>query len=137
MIGGLSITITSFVSSYLTNPYIFTVVYVLGFGFGKGFLFAAGLVSAWSHLPGRKGLASGVIISGFGFGGLIYGIAINRVVNPNNEVVHPVEVKPGFYEYYFEADVNSKVPMMFYTMGLLSVVFTIGSMILMSEYKPN
>jgi hypothetical protein len=53
---------------------MFFVLYAVGFGIGKGFLYPAPLVAGWSHLPGRKGFVSGIIVSGLGIGALVFGI---------------------------------------------------------------
>jgi hypothetical protein len=44
-------------------------MFSLGFGSIKGTLFSTSLRAGWSHLPMRKGLASGIILSGSGIGG--------------------------------------------------------------------
>ena len=38
---------------------------------GKGFLYPAPLNAGWSHLPGRKGFVSGIVVSGLGMGAFI------------------------------------------------------------------
>jgi hypothetical protein len=44
-------------------------MFSLGFGSIKGTMFATALRAGWSHLPKRKGFASGIILSGSGIGG--------------------------------------------------------------------
>jgi hypothetical protein len=56
------------------EPHIFILSFAFGMGFFKGCLTPAVLRAGWSHLPERKGLVSGCIISGYGFGGFIFGI---------------------------------------------------------------
>ena len=51
----------------------FFVLYGVGFGMGKGFLYPAPLNAAWSHLPGRKGFVSGIVVSGLGMGAFTFG----------------------------------------------------------------
>lgn len=53
---------------------MFFILYAVGFGIGKGFLYPAPLVAGWSHLLGRKGFVSGIIVSGLGIGALVFGI---------------------------------------------------------------
>ena len=76
----------------IKNPIWFIWMYSFGFGAGKGLLYSSALAAGWSHLPGRKGLASGVITAGFTFGGFIFGLITNRICNPDN-----VSVKKIFY----------------------------------------
>ena len=51
------------------SPYMFIFLFSLGFGSIKGTMFSTALRAGWSHLPKRKGLASGIILSGSGIGG--------------------------------------------------------------------
>ena len=46
-------------------------------GLAKGFIYPANLAAGYSHLPGRKGLVSGVIVSAVGFGASIFGVICN------------------------------------------------------------
>ncbi len=61
----------------------------------------------------RKGLASGVIVSGMGIGAFIFGLVTQDIVNPDNAQPVPVEVADGVYENYFSPEVNAHVPRMF------------------------
>ena len=70
-------------------------------------------------LPGRKGLVSGIIVSGVGIGGFMYGIIANNIVNPENFKSSPGEIKPDVYESYFPSLVNDRVPEMFRTLALI------------------
>lgn len=56
---------------------------------GKGFFYSTALHASWSHLPGRKGLVTGIITSGMGFGAFIWGIVALSLVNPDNEATSP------------------------------------------------
>ena len=84
LIGGSCVTAAAFVCSLSTNPVLFMIVYAGGFGVGKGFIYSAPLRAAWSHLPGRKGLVSGLVVSGLGLGAFFYGLLVNKLVNPDN-----------------------------------------------------
>ncbi len=39
---------------------------------------------AWYHFPDRKGLVSGIIMAGFGFGVFVFNIATCKWINPSN-----------------------------------------------------
>ena len=72
--GAVSLSIV-FLCTYLKmRPGYFILCYSFGMGVFKGFLQSALLRAGWSHLPERKGLVTGCIISGYGFGGFIFGI---------------------------------------------------------------
>ena len=73
-LGGIySLTAVSMCIYIDIGPTTFTFLYAIGMGIFKGLLTSALLRAGWSHLPERKGLVSGSIISGYGFGGFIFG----------------------------------------------------------------
>jgi MFS family permease len=80
------------------NPYLFIVCFAVGFGSLKGSMIITSLRAGWSHLPKRKGLASGVILSGSGFGGGLAGMYILKITNPDD--VEPVMDKHDGNLYY-------------------------------------
>jgi hypothetical protein len=47
-------------------------------------MIASSLRAGWSHLPKRKGLASGIILSGSGLGGGLASMYILHIFNPND-----------------------------------------------------
>lgn len=110
--GAVILVASVFIVSVYTHPVTFFIIYAGGFGIGKGFLYPAPLKASWSHLPGRKGLVSGTIVSGLGLGAFIYGIVVNKLVNPDNLVPEEVEIEPGVTEYVFNKEVTDRVPKM-------------------------
>jgi len=110
LIGGCITFTTCFMASYTQSTTLFFMLYALGFGAGKGFLYPAPLKAGWSHFSGRKGLVSGIIVSGLGIGAFIFGNVVTLMVNPDNKPPVKTEIAPGVYEYYFPADVNARVP---------------------------
>ena len=104
---GATITILStFASSFATTPVLFFALYAIGFGIGKGFLYPAPLNAGWSHLEERKGLVSGIIVSGLGIGAFSFGLIVSFVVNPDNAKAEMVEVLPGVHEAYFSSEIS-------------------------------
>ena len=91
--GGVPTLTTAYLCSYIRNPTLFIYLYSLSFGTAKAFLYSSALAAGWSHLPGRVGVVSGVIISGFGFGGFVFGIVTNRLSNPDNVPIEHYTVK--------------------------------------------
>ncbi len=73
-IGGVFAVGFTFLSGFVTQTHVFLTFYAVGFGIGKGFLYPAPLLAGWSHLPGRKGFVSGVVISGLGIGAFVFGV---------------------------------------------------------------
>lgn len=82
----------TYCSSLVTSPVLFSTIFVVGFGIGKGLAFPSALKAGWSILPDRKGFVSGFIICGIGFGSFVWGIICNRIANPNNVKGKRVEV---------------------------------------------
>ena len=82
--GGLVIVISILLSSAAKSVFEFYLFYAFGFGLGKGFIYSAALQAGWSHLPGRKGFVTGIIVSGIGVGAFFYGLLGNYLVNPDN-----------------------------------------------------
>lgn len=76
-LGGLVLVAVTLITSWLLYVLLFFLVWACGFGVAKGALYPAPLRASWSHLPGRKGLVTGIIVSGLGFGSFIYGIVVN------------------------------------------------------------
>lgn len=79
----------------MTDPDMFIYCYGLAFGIGKGLMYSTALQAAISHLPGRKGVVSGVVICGFGFGGFIFGLVSKHLCNPDNFRPVPTETIYG------------------------------------------
>jgi MFS transporter, OFA family, oxalate/formate antiporter len=57
----------------------------------------------WRYFPNNRGLVSGIILCGFGFGAFVFNMISTAVVNPNHE-----ESKDGV----FPKDVANNVPNM-------------------------
>lgn len=64
-----------------------------------------------------KGLISGAIIAGYGFGSFTFNMIALSLVNPNNEKASVVE--DG--ESYFTDDVASRVPYMFRILAIIYI----------------
>lgn len=112
LVGGFIAIGLSLVSTLTLHVHVFFTLYAVGFGMGKGFMYLAPLNAAWSHLPGRKGFVSGIVVSGLGIGAFAFGILARHIVNPDNLCPVPFEVATGVDEFYFPTEVNARVPMM-------------------------
>ena len=85
LIGGV-ITIGSvFISSFLTSFPLFVVFYGFLFGVGVGFSYMWPIIAGWEYFPTKKGLVSGIIVGGYGFGSFIFGFISLAVANPDGE----------------------------------------------------
>jgi MFS family permease len=122
IIGGSIVCLSVIATSFMRKPVLFFIFYAFLFGIGKGFIYPAPLRASWSHLPGRKGFVSGVIVSGLGLGAFMYGILVNLLVNPLNKSPVKTEIKPNVFEYIFENDVTDNVPRMLLILGILWII---------------
>ena len=135
--GGIIVITTTFLSSYAQTPGAFFAIYSIGFGIGKGFLYPAPLEAGWSHLEDKKGLVSGIIVSGLGIGSFIFGMLVSWLVNPSNLTPTMVEVVPGVHEAFFTSEVNKLVPQMLQMLCIAySALICIG-LLMISKFEPS
>jgi hypothetical protein len=134
-VGGIISLISVLLCSFVTNPTVFIYLYSFGFGIGKGFMYSSALASAWTHLPGRKGAVSGIIISGFGFGGFFFGIITNKLCNPDNVSVVAMETRQGHKENFFPAEVAQNVPSTLRYLDLIWLCLFVFGMLTITTYQ--
>lgn len=128
-----AVFICSFAESISLGPIGFMALYCIGMGIFKGMLQSALLRAGWSHLPERKGLVSGCVISGFGFGGFFFGELAQWVANPGGRY-HFVE-DPADGEAYLPREVGDRFPLLLRTFCLSWLIQVLASLALMSNYK--
>ena len=105
--------------SSVNDPDLFLYIFGVGIGIGKGLMYPTVLKAAWTHLPGRKGIASGCIISGFGFGGFIFGLVSRHLCNPANVKVQAMMTESGHTVRLFPESVAQNVPHMLRTLDVI------------------
>jgi MFS family permease len=73
----------TYLASFFTHDLKkFMIFYSLMFGAGSGFAYTAPMSAGWKWLPQSKGLVSGGILTGFGFGGLFFSLIGSSIANP-------------------------------------------------------
>jgi len=55
-------------------PGLFVTTFIMGLGISQGLIYSANLISAWSHYPDRKGMATGINSSALVLGQFIYNV---------------------------------------------------------------
>ena len=117
-------------SSYTLNPQVFIYCYGLGFGVSKGLLYSTALQSGISHFPGRKGMITGFVVCGFGFGGFAWGLLARYLCNPD-------DLKPTLQDFNSESlfgpEVAQNVPYMLRTMCSIWIALCIFSILTVSR----
>lgn len=70
----------------------------------------APLVPSWEYFPEKRGLVSGLIVLGFGFGSFIFGFVSLAVANPHNE--SPTFAVLGGKIFAPDSEISSNAPKM-------------------------
>ena len=60
----------------------FAILICVGFSFNQGMAYMAPVHHCWLWWPKNPGLVSGIILGGFGFGGVIFDNLLTAVINP-------------------------------------------------------
>lgn len=102
--------------SFVTNYVIFIIIYTVMIGLASGMVYMTPIVCGWKYFPNRKGLISGAIIAGYGFGSFTFNMIALALVNPNNETATVVHDGHS----YFGEDVASRVPFM---LRILAIIY--------------
>lgn len=95
MIGGLGTFPCFLLSSFMDKFWAFAAFYVLGFAWNQGICYMVAVHHGWLWFPKSPGLVSGIILGGFGVGGLIFDNLFTRVINPDNI---PINKATGLYD---------------------------------------
>lgn len=135
MIGGYLIVLGTFLSAFAESLPALLLTDGLMFGSGLGIAYSAPIISSVKWMPHRKGLVTGVIVSGFGAGAFVFGFIATRVVNPDQVSIR----QSGSTDRYFHPDseVMSRVPLMFIVLSICYFFcVTFGGM-LISEPTPQ
>ena len=95
------------------------------------------MANSWRLLPNQKGLASGIILCGYGTASFIFNFITLAIVNPNDEKPLPVQ-EDEITEYYFAKNVYENVPRMFRYLSLIWACLTIiGAILLIPPKKKS
>ena len=86
MATGSTIMIASvYIASLMTSWWGFVFWYCVMFPMGIGMVYWTPILCGWEWFLERKGLISGLILAGFGFGAFIFDFITTRIVNPENK----------------------------------------------------
>ena len=74
----------------------FVILYGVSFGICNGLAYIVPLRICYDYFPEKKGMVSGVIIGGFGFGSFLFNFISTALINPDNlspvHGIYPKEV---------------------------------------------
>jgi hypothetical protein len=91
-------------SSFMPTFDLWWACYLVAYAFVNGLTYLTTVHHAWLWFPDKAGLASGIIMSGYGFSGLIFNNLSLLFVNPHAESALP--------DGLFSEDVYKNVPYM-------------------------
>jgi OFA family oxalate/formate antiporter-like MFS transporter len=104
-----------------------------------GLAYMVPIYVAWYHFPDRKGLVSGIIMAGFGFGVFVFNIATCKWINPANIPPHgdylEQDVGTRIVYYYFQKEMASNVPKMWIRLCISWTILTIISVLMINLPK--
>lgn len=135
-IGSMVLSACVFAAYYVRSSFMGILgLYGFGHGVGIGLGYASSINAAIQWMPSRSGLASGLILGGYGFGALIFNNVQTRIINPENlpPIVDPTGATQ---DLYFQFSVASRLPVAFiYLSGFYILLQTIG--IALMENAPS
>ena len=117
---GASISLSGvFLSSYTRDLGEYLACYCFLNGIGCGMCYMVPLVCGWEWFPKHKGLVTGLIIGGYGFGSFIFSFVSTALVNPNN--LSPTIPGPD-NTTFFAPEVADRTP---YMLRVLAIIWAI------------
>jgi Major Facilitator Superfamily len=109
---GITLSCTAmFFSSYITEPYLFCWVYGIFLGSLSATVFLPSVWILWNEIPENKGRTSGLMLSGFSFGPIPFGMLFTMLVNPYNYSPQIEHTDNNKTQKLFGSDVAENVPM--------------------------
>ena len=110
-------------ASVMTNFWAFIFFYAVVFPFGIGMVYWPPIMCGWEWFPENKGLVSGLVIGGFGFGAFIFGFVTTAIAIPDDEKPAVPQDGSGTKDKLFSRDVADKVAEMIQICLIRSLLF--------------
>jgi MFS family permease len=134
-IGGTCIVVPLFLCSLITNFYLFVFFYAVVVGLGFGLLYMVSLRNAWQFFPSKKGMLSGMIMSCYSFGAILWVLLTKAIANPDNikptEIVQVEEKIEKFYSA--DSEVVKNVPFMLQMLALIYGIMLVFATLLINK----
>jgi OFA family oxalate/formate antiporter-like MFS transporter len=122
-----------FMCTIVTKWWLFVYFYALQFPMGIGLVYYTPIVCCWEWFPEKRGLVTGIIVAGFGFGAFIFGFISSAIINPDGlKVSIPFGGEPGD-DKLFPLEVAERVPHMFRTCLIIWAILCAISISLVSR----
>ena len=119
------------------SAYLLFLTYGFMFGIGSGTAYICPISCAMKWLPKWKGLASGIVIAGFGLSSIIFVPLQTLFINPHNKEpdhdIDSISFNINSEKYFSQADVLDRVPVYFLLQGsILAIIQFIGVIFLVN-----
>ena len=75
----------NFFSAYTKNLGAYLACYTIMNGMGSGMIYMIPLICGWDYFPDRRGLVTGICLTGYGFGSFIFTQVSTAIVNPGRD----------------------------------------------------
>ena len=125
--GATIMVVSIYIASIMKSWWGFVAFYCFGYPFGIGLVYWPPIMCGWEWFPDNKGLVSGLVVGGYGFGAFIFGFVSTHIANPHNLKTAHV---PGTSDKLFPKSVANEVPRMFHIClifwSLLALAAVIG-----------
>ena len=126
LVGSIVSCLIIFLSTYVSNAFLFCCIYGLGLGYLSGVAFLPSLIILWNQLPKNKAKYTGIALFGYVIGITPFGIFFTMVVNPNNDAPVKIESDGEENETMYPKSVSERVPM---TIRLMTIAFLAVSLL--------
>lgn len=136
---GSTIMSTGVIVTYFLIKVSFWLVllsYGLMYGIGVGVAYIGPLSSAMKWMPKWKGIANGVVVSGFGLGALIFDAVQTGYINPDNVVATPQPEHPD-EKFFTDPELISRVPFVFLILGGTYAIMQLIGSLLITDPPPD
>jgi MFS family permease len=130
--------------SIQANFWILILTYGIVYGIGVGIAYIGPMACAMRWLPKWKGVASGIVLSGFGISSFLFTAVQTAYINPLNKEPDdaPYDFNPE-EKYFSDPDLLDRVPNVFLILGgiyatlqIVTCPFIVNPPPLDNEYKP-
>ena len=136
---GSTVMSTGVIVTYFLIKVSFWLVllsYGLMYGIGVGVAYIGPLSSAMKWMPKWKGIANGVVVSGFGLGALIFDAVQTGYVNPDNLVANPQAEHPD-EKFFTDPELIARVPFVFLILGGTYAIMQLIGSLLITDPPPD
>jgi MFS family permease len=120
----------------VTSWWAFVYFYALQFPMGIGLVYYTPIVCCWEWFPEKKGLVTGIIVAGFGFGAFFFGFISTAILNPDDLSSNIVPPDSVSMDRLYPEEVALRVPKMFRTCLVIWAILCALSIALVSR-NPN